>query len=236
MRKRIEEKNSQLCIGIDPPVELSNEQKLNFALQIISKTSKFASAYKPNRQYFLGFPVEWMQEITREIKRQNAASIIDHKLSDIGSTNLAAIRHIAEEGYDYFTFSPFAGNLKETSIDAHDHGVKIISLTLMSNPEAVWMTEGAYIRFAEQAEKYADGMVIGSTNHITKEHLLIIRERAPSPFVLAPGVGFQGGSPDLILDVFGKDAIFNSSRSILQAEDPMQAAKDLRDLIRSYWQ
>ena len=232
IRKLIREKESQVCVGIDPPLELTNEQKLEFALQIIGRTSKYVVAFKPNRQYFLGFPTEWMEEITREIRNRSCVSIMDHKLSDIGSSNSAAIRHIASEGFDFFTFSPFAGNLAQAAEEAHEHGIGVISLTLMSNPEAVWMTEGPYVKFAEQAEKYADGMVVGSTNHISTDHLHTIRDKAPTPFVLAPGIGFQGGSPRTLLEVFDQDVVFTSSRGIIRAEDPRTAAKELRDLVR----
>ena len=63
-------------------------------------------------------------------------AILDHKLNDIGSTNNSAMYWIKEMGFDAFTFSPFAGNTKETVETAHMKDLGVIVLTLMSNPKA----------------------------------------------------------------------------------------------------
>ncbi|MCE7737314.1 MAG: hypothetical protein GPJ54_20665, partial [Candidatus Heimdallarchaeota archaeon] len=47
------DKGSQLCIGLD--LRVPDEDKVNIALDIIDQTHDLTSAYKPNRQYWLGF-------------------------------------------------------------------------------------------------------------------------------------------------------------------------------------
>lgn len=221
----MEEKKSQLCIGLD--LTVPKEEKLNQALEIIDLTHDLAASYKPNRQYWLGFSQDDMLELTKRISKYNSFSIIDHKLSDIGSSNLAAFNYADNEGFDFITVSPFPGNMKENYETAREIGIGIISLVLMSNPDARWMkTSGKSIDWAKESELYSDGIVIGTTNHVTKDVMLEIANYSVSPFVLAPGIGKQGGSVQDVLDVFGKRVLFNVSRGVTQSSDIRSAAEN----------
>ncbi len=226
-------KESQLCIGIDPPVTLPIEDRISMALELVDKTWDLAVAYKLNRQFFLGATTEQMEEINQRIHKHPAISIMDHKLSDVGSSNLAALIAISEEGFDMLTVSPFPGNAEQTSTEASKLGLEIILLTIMSNPEAKYLVEGSpapYEKWASDAQKFASGMVIGTTNHIKESHLRRVKEIAPDPFVLAPGLGSQGGKPELLQKIFGEKVIFTVSRGIMHAKDWREASEKYREL------
>ncbi len=224
------EKNSQLCIGLD----LTTDDKLNEAYTIIDATAEFAAAYKPNRQYWLGTSISEMQKLNDYIHKVGSFSIIDHKLSDIGSSNIVALMHAKEEGFDFITVSPFPGNLLETSEFAHSIDLGIITLVVMSNPGAKWMLEHEqYLKWASDAEVYSDGIVIGTTNHVTSDVIKKIAELF-NGFVLAPGLGKQGGTPDELLSIMGDRVLFNVSRGITQAENYYKAARMYYSLIKTH--
>jgi orotidine-5'-phosphate decarboxylase len=154
------EKNSILCVGIDPALprqrrsntipekylqeKNENEARLNFCLDIIDLVKDSAVAVKPNQQYIFGFSKRDHKTLTDSIRRNGLISILDYKLNDISDTVESAIFHLAESGYDAITFNPLPGNLKAVVQFCHEHVRKlrgfelgIIVLTLMSNSEAV---------------------------------------------------------------------------------------------------
>ncbi len=226
-------KDSQLCIGIDPPTNVPIEERVEFALEIIDETWDLAVAFKLNRQFFLGTSIEEMRRITDRIHRHPTLAIMDHKLSDIGSSNQAALHWISEEHFDMVTISPFPGNTEVTSAYAKSMGLETILLTLMSNAEAFYMVQGSpapFEQWAKEAQKFCSGMVVGSTGHIQKNHLLTIKNIAPDPFVLAPGLGKQGGSVNNLKEVFGEKVIFSVSRAIMEAKDRRERAEYYREL------
>ncbi|MCY3411976.1 MAG: orotidine 5'-phosphate decarboxylase [Candidatus Heimdallarchaeota archaeon] len=224
----MERKESQLCIGID----LTGDDQLNRALELIDSTHDLASSFKPNRQYWLEASPEEMKQLTCRIAKYRCFSIIDHKLSDIGSSNQAALTHAKLEGFDMITISPFPGNMQQNALMAKEIGIGLIQLVLMSNPEAAWIKDtGLYRDFAKQAELYADGMVVGTTNHCTLDVMQEIGVLSPTTIVLAPGIGAQGGSVQEVLMAFGKHALFNVSRGITKADDPRAAAEEYYNQI-----
>lgn len=227
----MQKKGSQLCIGLD--LRVPDGDKVNTALDIIDQTHDLTSAYKPNRQYWLGFSRDDMKEITDRIKHYNCFSIIDHKLSDIGSTNEASLTYAKGEGFDMITVSPFPGNMGENQQIASSLGLGLISLVLMSNRTAVWMSQSGYYKiWAEEAEKFADGIVIGTTNHVNLEHMKIVAELTPSTIVLAPGIGKQGGDVKEIRHAFGERALFNVSRGITMADNVREATEKYFAIIQ----
>ncbi len=200
-----EEKNSILCVGLDPAVpnqrksktiprkymecDDENEARLNFCLDIIDAVKDYSVAMKPNQQYIFGFTKDQHQQLTDSIRKAGMLSILDYKLNDIGESIKSAIFHIAETGYDAITFNPLPGNLEETVLLAHHakqlRGAElgIIVLTLMSNPESMLFMKKTRVGkiplfqlIAEQV-KYcnADGCVVGATDHITGNDIKLIR-------------------------------------------------------------
>ena len=232
-KKLYEEKESVLCVGLDPAIPgqrekniISSSDRLKFMHTIIDQVAPYSIAVKPNRQYLIGLTTSEIKEITKKAKGLGLLTIMDHKLSDIGSTNDSALYWINKEGFDGLTFSPFTGNTRSTSEKAHELGLGVIVLTLMSNPEAKWMItekmkgKKVYQHFAEEVRKYADGAVVGATGHVTDNHIKEIKKEIGEKIILAPGVGAQGGDAEKLIKICGKELLINVGRGIMYAEKP----------------
>jgi uridine monophosphate synthetase len=87
---------------------------------------------------------------------------------------------------------------------------------------------------AERAAEWGTGLVVGATY---PEALARVRALAPLAWILLPGVGAQGGDLEAALAAGLRDdglgVVINSSRGIIYAADPRQAALDLRGRINS---
>ncbi|MHA2030938.1 MAG: orotidine 5'-phosphate decarboxylase [Candidatus Kariarchaeaceae archaeon] len=243
-----EDSKSQVCVGLDLATFGTREQytldkgqkKVAVLLNLIEKLHSHCSSFKINRQYILDLSLSEIQHITQSSHDHGKPIIIDHKLSDIGSTNQQAMQHFAKEGFDAFTASPFPGNTKELCETAHNYNLAVIMLTLMSNPGAIWMKE-AYIENipifqynARLANEFADGVVIGATGHVINENLLTIKSEISGKVVLAPGVGAQGGDVKFLVDNFQEDVIFNVGRSIIYRSKPLRALQSYNDLVKKH--
>ena len=247
----VRRKNSQLCVGIDPAEKgqrpgavLANaEEKLAFCLDLVAKVAPFASAIKPNRNYFKDFSRAQMVALNQKIHECDMLSIDDSKLADIGETNDAGLFHAASEGFDLVTYAPFAGNIKDASRKAVSRGLGLITLVLMSNPEFQVIKEATiggmkgFEYFASEAARWdSPGIVIGAPspdNHITVGEIERVREIVGERLVLVPGIGAQGGACDVILACFGEMAMINVGRAIMHAPDPAGEALACRDRIRA---
>ena len=240
-----EEKNSVLCVGLDPsPDEVAGENVLNYCLGMVERTADYVLAYKPNSQFILfTLKTKELQELNMKIHKHKALSILDHKLSDIGSSNEAAAYHIRAAGFDALTASPFPGNVKETTDICHRNGLGVMFLALMSNSQAVWMQKEAtyrgrplYQKIAREAhEAGADGLVIGATGHVTEADIRTARELAGSTTIfLCPGIGAQGGDIEKVMRSAGQNVIINVGRAILTDPSPGKKAKEYRDLMNKY--
>ncbi len=235
----VKEKNSVLCVGLDPKPSTPDEM-LEFCLGLVDQTSDFAAAFKPNQQFIHPFSGSQIEKLTRAIHNQGCVSILDLKLGDIGSTNDAAIHWLSSFGFDAFTFSPFAGNLEEATKAAHAKNLGIISLCLMSNPDAKYFMlenkiEGkpGFEWIAEKAKQVGtDGVVVGATNDASQTKK--IRDLTGSrTMFLVPGVGAQGGDAAGILKL-GGNALINVGRGVFGASVPAMAAREYRDSFNQH--
>ncbi len=208
--KVVDLKNSVLCAGIDPaPFEMGRGEKglkkgtvkRDWALTYLEAVAPFCGAVKPNLQYWKDpGDAETLEEIYQASKDMDILVIEDSKIADIGPTNDAGIYYTAYRA-DGVTFSPFAGNIGEACKSASAHGIGIIPMCLMSNPEylseknklvavegsnneyrdkdlvtlkkGIWVRQ--YLHLAHQAAVLgADGVVVGAPsdqNHITMKDL-----------------------------------------------------------------
>ena len=247
-REFVKKKNSVLCVGVDPAIPeqrktnvLSNSNRIQFMKEIIEQVADYANVIKINRQYIIGLTIEDIQEINELIHQNRMLSIIDHKLSDIGSTNESALFWFKKEGFDAFTFSPFAGNVLETTQTAHKQNLGLFVLTLMSNPQAIIQKNAQidekpyYIRIAEMCnEANSDGCVIGVTGNVQKDDLEhLSKVLSPEKLILAPGIGPQGGDAKLVADFFKTNILVNVGRAIIYSERPAIEAMKYRDLLNS---
>lgn len=248
LTKIIEEKNSLLCVGLDPAIPrqrtknvISTENRVSFMEKIIEDVAPYTSVIKMNRQYLIGLTVDQISNLNKKIHGNNMLSIVDHKLGDIGSSNDSAIYWFKEENFDAFTFSPFAGNIKEATEMAHKQGLGIIVLTLMSNPQAIVQKQALiektplFLHIAEKCKNSkADGIVIGATGHVEEDDISKIRDRVGSEiFALVPGVGAQGGNAKTVLSYFNSKTIVNVGRMLIYSDNPGKKAKEFRDILNS---
>ncbi len=243
-----EESKSQVCVGLDLAAFGTREQntldkgqnKVSIILNLIEKLHSKCSSFKINRQYILDLSLPEIRQITQLSHDHGKPIIIDHKLSDIGSTNQQAMQHFTKEGFDAFTASPFPGNVKELCETAHNYDLAVILLALMSNPGAIWMKKTFLEKIpifqynARLANEFAEGVVIGATGHVTNENLLTIKSEISGKVILAPGVGAQGGDVKFLLDIFQEDVIFNVGRSIIYRSEPLSALQSYNDLVKKH--
>jgi orotidine-5'-phosphate decarboxylase len=253
VKKNVElclDKNSTLCIGIDPvisgmrrthviPEKLIDLHGVNqgikeFCLRIIEAVADYTPLIKPNGQfllYVLGF--EDLKEIVEKIHEYNCQALLDVKLSDVGSTMEAALHWIKKLGFDAVTFSPFPGFVN--GVDSVYHWAEneskgIFCLTRMSNPGThdyqSRMIEGQplYARIAKDASAHGcNGFVVGCT--ASKELGVVRGIIGEEPIILSPGLGPQKGDPRMALmlgqNKIGERLLISSSRSINYAYEPL---------------
>jgi orotidine 5'-phosphate decarboxylase subfamily 2 len=240
-----QKKNSILCIGLDPADKNQKhdspiQDKVQWCTDLITKVAPFAAAIKVNRNYILDLSREQVQQLVNHIQKHGMIAIIDHKLADMGETNDSAFYHMSKEGWDATTYSPYPGNINEAVTQAHKHGIGIIVVTLMSNPEFEHIKNATinnktmieFIAFESQ-KAGADAIVIGAPsdkNHIKEAEIEKLKQLF-NGLILMPGIGAQGGDAEKVVKLFGDKVIANVGRAIIYAENPAKEAEKYRDLL-----
>ncbi len=245
--------DSLLCVGLDPhPADLlapTPQAALDFCLRLIESTTEVAVAYKPNAAFFEAFGAPGVQVLAEVIHSvpQGIPVVLDAKRGDIASTAEAyAQAAFSILKADAITLSPYLGkdSLKPFLINS-ERGAFLLCKT--SNPGASDLQDlpiGAgqsgltlYEQVALLAQQWNVGdnlgLVVGATQ---PEALARVRELVPDLWILAPGIGAQGGDLDVALHAGlrsdGLGLLLPVSRAISRAENPTQAAVGIRDSIR----
>ena len=238
--------DSLLCVGLDPrPERLAPGDGLyEFGRRIVDATAGLACVYKPNFAFYESAGPEGLEALRRTVAYVHEAArvpvILDAKRGDIGSTAEAYARAAFEVwGADALTVSPYLGGDSVAPFTAYaDRGVFLLCHT--SNPGATDLqtlrVEGRplYEVVAQKAALWGTGLVVGATYPAA---LARARALAPEAWILLPGVGAQGGDLEAALAAGlradGLGVVVNSSRGIIYADDPRQAAMDLRARIQA---
>jgi len=216
------------------------ETLLNFSLDIIEQVSDYCCSIKPNTQYYLGH-TGILKKIAKKTHDEGMLAILDHKLSDIGSTNGSAIYWIKEMGFDAFTFSPFAGNIQKTVEKAHENNMGIIVLTLMSNPEAEKLminttvdNQPYYLNTTKTVkETGADGCVVGLTCFVEDEYIKNIQQVVGDKVVfLLQGMGPQGGQANKIR--YARNPLVSLGRAVIYSDNPQETVKRYHDILKKF--
>lgn len=243
--------NSLLCVGLDPHSELlaakSAEAAHSFCLRIIEATADLACAFKPNSAFFEAFGPEGIEALKAVIQAipEEIPVVLDAKRGDIASTAKAyaeAVFNVLDA--DAVTVSPYLGwDSLEPMLGDPEHGVFMLCKT--SNPSAdefqgkiVAGGDPLYIAIAKQAMDWdrpgSIGLVVGATDPVALD---AVRSAAPNLWILAPGVGAQGGDLEAALRAGlradGSGLLVPVSRGIARASDPRVAALNLRDGINA---
>jgi uridine monophosphate synthetase len=256
LEKRVDDCSSLLCVGLDPHVsDLKSPtpaSALDFCLNLVKQTSRYAAAFKPNAAFFEVFGAEgWsaLKEVIDAIQEESNRMgsmipvILDAKRGDIASTAEAYAKAVFETlDVDGVTLSPYLG---KDSIDPFlnysQKGVFLLCKTSNSGSgdlQDIPLAGGdlLYEHVAKLAQSWNTknniGLVVGAT-HI--DAMKRVRAAAPDLWFLAPGVGAQGGELEAALQAGlrkdGKGMLIPISRAISRAEKPGLAAAEIRDEI-----
>lgn len=246
---RIRQVHSLLCVGLDPHSEMlpqpTAEAARDFCLRIIEATADLVCAFKPNSAFFeVHGPAGWkaLQDVIAAVPA-GIPVILDAKRGDIASTAQAYARAVFETlGADAVTLNPYLGyDAIEPFLGDPEHGVFLLCKT--SNPsadelQAVFVADGSplFVRLARLAEPWNTrdnlGLVVGATDVAA---IAAVREAAPDLWLLAPGVGAQGGDLRAVLRAGlrtdGLGMVIPVSRTIARAPEPGVEAERLRATI-----
>ena len=240
-------RDSLLCVGLDPDLDRLEEVRdaLSHFSAVIERTAEFACCYKPNSAFWEQYgPAGWraLAELRKRIPA-DIPVIFDAKRADIGTTMAAYARAAFEElEMDAATVHAYHGedSLREYAKYA-DRGIYVVCRT--SNPGAADLQHldaggrPLFLRVAELAGRVNENgnlaLVVGAT---APAQIAEVRAASSLPFLI-PGIGAQGG--DLAASVRAAwngdpaSCLISASRSVIYAEDPAAAARDLRDEINA---
>ncbi len=248
--------NSLLCVGLDsdltrlPQPFMQGEQpQLAFNRYIIDTTAAYAAAFKLNIAFYEAAGASGWQQLAQTLvylraRYPDLLTICDAKRADIGNTSAAYASAIFDQlGFDAVTLNPYLGWDALAPFLRYPDKASIL-LCRTSNPGSGdlqnLLVDGAPLwqAVAQQAAEHAARdkimLVAGATY---PQELAQIREIVGDMTLLVPGVGAQGAD---VVDVLGagrnsdgRGMIINSSRGIIFAGDPAQAAAKLRDAINA---
>ncbi len=235
----------------DDETERNCQALLAWNKAVIEATSDLVCCYKPNIAFYeaLGQPGMVLLRATISSVPSDIPVLLDAKRGDIGSTAAAYARACFEElGVDAVTLSPYLGEDSIAPFAAYaDKGLFVLCHT--SNPSAGTFQkliahneqnhdEGGplFLRVAKEAVSWSSavGLVVGATY---PEALADVRAVAPSAWLLAPGIGAQGGDLEAALKAGlradGLGVLVAATRSVTQADNPRQAAARIREGINA---
>jgi uridine monophosphate synthetase len=258
LTRRVQEVESLLCVGLDPhPGDLTSpnvDAAKEFCLRLIEFTVDIAAAYKPNIAFFEAFGprgILALQQVISNIPNMIPV-ILDAKRGDIASSAEAYAKAIFQQlGAQAVTINPYLGHdsIEPFLVDP-EHGVFILCKT--SNPGAsdlqdLRVAEPSdhdtelnvcllYEKVAILAQKWNTndnlGLVVGATQ---PDALMRVRMLAPEMWILAPGIGLQGGDLRIALQAGlrsdGIGMLIPVSRGISRSSDPKKSAEEIRQII-----
>jgi orotidine 5'-phosphate decarboxylase subfamily 2 len=261
LERRVDDCSSLLCIGLDPHVSdlpaPTAASALDFCLDLVKQTARYAAAFKPNAAFFEVFGPEGWTALKQVIEAVHDESvrlgsmipvILDAKRGDIASTAEAYAKSAFENlGAHCITLNPYLGkDTIEPFLQYPEKGVFLLCKT--SNAGAGDLQDLPVIPAGSDAPmplyRYVAqlagqwnvnrniGLVVGATH---PQIMSDIRASVPDIWFLAPGVGVQGGELESALKAGlrkdGKGMLVNVSRAIARAAKPGTAAAEMRDEI-----
>ncbi len=212
----------------------------------IRRLSEHICAIKLNYHLLLPLGTRQISRILDAAHECGLQAIADIKLNDIGNTNRVASGILWDAGFDAVIANPIMGpgSLETLARSAHGRGRGVIALCHMSAPEARASYEmRAYSTPRSKKPRHmheiflgwaldsgADGVIVGATfPDIIRDCSRRIRKSGQNMFIMSPGVGAQGADAAATMQA-GSDYVI-AGRSIILADDPVQAAVSLRKEI-----
>lgn len=231
---------------------------------LIDRAGPACVAVKPQLACFerLGAPGwEALTEVCAAARDAGLLTIADGKRGDVPVTAAAYAQSLVGEtptpwgpvaglGADAFTANPLLGRdaLEPLIAAAASSGAGVFALVRTSNPGAADVQDlpspdvPLHERLAEMVDDLSGrllgdgglsgmGAVVGAT---VPEHLARMRALMPRSIFLIPGVGAQGGRPELLGAAFAAgpaSGLIAASRGIAADPDPSAAAERLRAAV-----
>ncbi|MBI9099602.1 MAG: orotidine-5'-phosphate decarboxylase [Spirochaetaceae bacterium] len=245
LEKVCREKNTLLCIGLDPrvspekgesPAELIIEQNK----RIIEETAPYAACFKPNIAFYEIYGPQGLRALEETLKMIPAdiPVIMDSKRGDIGSTAEAYADSIfGHYNVGSTTLSPYMGrDAVDPFLKWEDRGVFLLCRT--SNPGAKAVQDlmvgdkTLYEHMAGELTSWSDRVALVVAGNDVPA-MAKVREITPDAWFLAPGIGAQGGDMKEAVEAGmradGLGILPNVSRAVANADNPGEAAKQFRD-------
>ena len=249
----VEHNNSLLCVGLDPDphkfpthfaATIDTAALTAWGRALIEQTADLVCCYKPNIAFYEQYGPAGLEALRQTIATMpaNIPVLLDAKRGDIGSTAAAYARAAFEVlGADAVTVNPYLGRDGIAPFLAYP-GKTVFVLGYTSNPSAQEIQEFGpedeplFAHVARQAQNWGSveqiGFVVGATQ---PEALARFRRLLAGHWILAPGVGAQGGDVAAALaaglTANGQGMIIPVSRHVIYADQPRTAAQTLRDDI-----
>lgn len=245
--------NSLVCVGLDSDVSRlpdAFDTQLAFNRWVIDQTAPYAAAFKLNTAFYEALGAagwEAMAQTVTYIREQHPdiVTIADAKRADIGNTNRGYVTALFDTiGFDAVTLHPYLGQVALEPFLSREDKLNIV-LCRTSNPssdELQGLDVGGEPLWAHLARRVANtwnaagncALVVGATY---PDDLRRVREIAPDVPFLVPGVGAQGGDAATVVrygqTTNGGGLMVNSSRGIIFADSPADAARTLRDTLNA---
>ena len=247
-----------LCVGIDPvrnrlPAGDDLQVIRDFGLRIVDQLAHLVPAVKIQSACYERFGPDGIlvrDQLALYAKQAGLIVVFDAKRGDIGVSS----EHYAASAFsrpgapaDWVTINPYLGS---DGMQPFLEEGAAFALVRTSNPggtalQTLLLEDGRTVAHAvadmvhELGEAHLDndskwsrlGAVVGATH---AAEIAELRARMPKQWFLMPGVGAQGGSASDVGEAFvgGMGVLVNASRSIIYAEHPVNAARDLIQSLR----
>ena len=255
---RAEAADSLLCVGLDsdfgklPAAFRHNDaSQLAFNRHIIDATAEYAAAFKFNMAFYEANGADGWRQLARSVdylreRHPDILIISDAKRGDIGNTSDAYARAIFDElGFDAVTLNPYLGrDALQPFLNYSDKACIVLCRT--SNPGSaelqnlrmdgrpLWQIVAEKV--ARSWNRNGNCMMVASGRNPAE--MAQIRAIVDDMTLLVPGIGAQGGDIKAAvvagLNSAGRGLIVNSSRGIIFADDPAEAASKLRAAINAH--
>jgi orotidine-5'-phosphate decarboxylase len=261
--EKIIEKQSFLCIGLDPDLSKIPSHLLEFEdpifefnKRIIDATKDLCIAYKPNTAFYECYGSKGWESFEKTVNYipKDCFIIADAKRGDIGNTSRYYAKTFFETyACDAITVAPYMGSDSVMPF-IENHGKWAVILALTSNEgsfdfqfKELRNGRKLYETVIEKAKEWGSDeslmFVVGATR---VEEIENVRKLAPNHFFLVPGVGEQGGSLSDVVKYGANNQcglIVSSSREIIYASNKLDfelsvksAAKKLQAEMAYYIQ
>lgn len=258
--KHIFDKQSYLCVGLDPDLSRFPKHILGvsdpvfaFNKAIIDATKEYCVAYKLNLAFYEALGLAGWQSLQKTVDYlpDTHFKIADAKRGDIGNTSKKYAQAFFETlHFDALTIAPYMGaDSVEPFLRFEGKWVILLALTSNKGSRDFQFMEEQGERLHERVLRSAQVwgtpenlmFVVGATH---PEQFEQIRKIVPNHFLLVPGVGAQGGDLQRISQYgLTKDGglLVNSSRGIIYAgqgenfaQHAGEAAKALKEEMGRY--